>query len=159
MWLKAVRSCTWARITHSAAPWLGLQGRPNWAYLVKLRKVPRKAEDYLVAMGVASLEILEPQTRLIVGRQRSESRRPDVMIGLKDWERMRALRQEQLAKWHIHMILRNGQKTSLNLLQDSQQAWRSKMEDYLVAMGVSSLEILEPKTRLRMGRQSRAGRT
>jgi hypothetical protein len=86
-------------------------------------------EDYHIVMGVASLEILEPQTRLSVGRQRPEPRRPDVMIGLKDWERMRALlysgwevpaavenkRQEQLAKWHIWMILRNGQKTCLNV--------------------------------------------
>jgi hypothetical protein len=81
-----------------------------------------KMEDYLVAMGVASLEILEPQTHLSVGRQRPELHRPDTMIGLKDWEYMRAFhysgwevpaavenkRQEQLAKWHIRMILRNG---------------------------------------------------
>jgi hypothetical protein len=49
-------------------------------------------EDYLVAMGVASLEILEPQTHLSVGRQRPELHRPDTMIGLKDWECMRAFR-------------------------------------------------------------------
>ncbi len=53
-------------------------------YRVNLRKVPRKMEDYLVAMGVASQEILEPQTRLSVGGQRPEPRRPDVTIGLKD---------------------------------------------------------------------------
>ena len=69
------------------------------------------------------------------------------------------LSEEEQAQTVERVILRNGQKTSLNLLQDSQQAWRSKMEDYLVAMGVSSLEILEPQTHLRMGRQSCAGRT
>ncbi len=47
-------------------------------------------EDYLVTMDVASLEILEPQTRLSVGRQRPKPRRPDVTIDLKDWEHMRA---------------------------------------------------------------------
>jgi hypothetical protein len=47
-------------------------------------------EDYLVAMGVASLEILEPHTHLSMGRQRPEPRRPDTMIGLKEWECMRA---------------------------------------------------------------------
>jgi hypothetical protein len=130
VWLKAVRS--WhmplTRITHSAASRLGLQGRPKWVYRVNLRKVPRKMEDYLVPMGVVSLEILELQTRLRVGRQRPEPRRPDVTIGLKDWERMRAFlysgrkvpaavenkRQEQVAKWHICMILRNAQKTCWN---------------------------------------------
>jgi hypothetical protein len=35
--------------------------------------------------------------------------------------------QEQVAKWHIHMILRNGQKTCLERVLDSQQAWRSKI--------------------------------
>ncbi len=68
-------------------------------------------------MGMASLEILEPQTRLSMGCQRPETCRTDVTIGLKDWECMRAFlysgwkvpaalenkRQEQLAKWHIRM--------------------------------------------------------
>jgi hypothetical protein len=86
-------------------------------------------EDYLVAMGVASLEILEPQIHLSVGRQRPEPCRLDTMIGLKDLECMSAFhysgwevptavenkRQEQLAKWHIRMILRNGHKTCLNV--------------------------------------------
>ncbi len=106
MWLNVVRS--WhvllTRITHNAASWLGLQGRPNWAYRVKLRKVPRKAEDYLVAMGVVSLEIIEPQTRLSVGRQRPEPLRPDVMIGLKDWERMRAF---LYSGWEVQAAVEN----------------------------------------------------
>jgi hypothetical protein len=52
-----------------------------------------------------------------------------------------------------------GAEDMLERVQDSQQAWRSKMEDYHIAMGVASPEILEPQTRLSMGRQSRAGRT
>jgi hypothetical protein len=69
--LKAVRywHVPLTRLTHSAASLSGLQGRPNWAYQVKLRKVPRKTEDYLVAIGMASLEIMKPQPRLSVGRQ------------------------------------------------------------------------------------------
>jgi hypothetical protein len=100
-------------------------------------------EYYLVAMGVASLEILEPQTHLSMGRQRPEPRRPDMTIGLKDWERMRAFlysgwevpaavknkRQEQLAKWYIRMILRKGQKTCLNvcktLSKHGDRRWRT----------------------------------
>jgi len=110
---------------------------------VNLRKVLRKMEDYLVTMDVASLEILEPQTHLSVGLQRSELRKPEGTIGLKDWEHMRAfpysgwevpaavenMRQEQASKWHIHMILRNGQKTSLNvcktLSKHGDQRWRT----------------------------------
>ncbi len=56
---------------------------------MRLRKDPRKTEDYLFTLGVASLEVLEPQTRLGVGRQRPKPR-PGVMIRLKDWEHMRA---------------------------------------------------------------------
>ncbi len=68
-------------------------------------------------------------------------------IGLKDWERMRAFlysgwevpaavenkRQEQLAKWYIRINSAEWAEDMLERVQDSQQAWRSKMEDYLVA--------------------------
>jgi hypothetical protein len=56
---------------------------------VKLKKIMEETEDYLFAVGVAELKIMEPETQLSVGPQRPELQRPNAIIGVKDWEHMR----------------------------------------------------------------------
>ncbi len=130
-----------------------------------------KMEDYLVAMGVASQEILEPQIRLECGT--SEVRASQA--GCDDWsEGLGAHKsiplqwmggpgscREHEARAAVQVAHRHDSaewaEDKHERVQDSQQTWRSKMEDYLVAMGGASLETHQ--THLRTGRQSRAGRT
>jgi hypothetical protein len=85
------------RISKNAASRLELKGRLNWPHRVKLRKVPEEGGG-LPDMSMASLEILEPQTRLSMGCQR-----PEPYSGWKVPAAVENKRQEQLAKWHIRM--------------------------------------------------------
>jgi hypothetical protein len=50
------------------------------------RKAGLGVPDFLFAIGLATLEILELETRLGAWNQRPERRRPEVMINLKNWE-------------------------------------------------------------------------
>ncbi len=87
---------------------------------------------------------MEPETQLFLGPQKSEPRRPDMMIGMKDWEFIREFlhndweslevkenrkqvprfpeigesrKQVPPLKWHIRirMVLQNGERTYLNV--------------------------------------------
>ncbi len=78
-----------SRITHSAAMRLGPQMRSGWAYSMKLKRTLREKEDYLFALGVATLEVMNPETRLVMGPQRLEPRSPDMMISMQDLEFMK----------------------------------------------------------------------
>jgi hypothetical protein len=46
--------------------------RSGWAYSMKLKRTLRETEDYLLALGVATLEVLNLETRLVMGPQRLE---------------------------------------------------------------------------------------
>ena len=64
---------------------IGLQGRPNWTYHIKLRRSRGGLPLRHLRGGLG-----DPGARDPLGRQRPEPHRPEVMIGLKDWEHMRA---------------------------------------------------------------------
>ncbi len=73
------------RITHQAALRLGLPQSVTEAYYVQLRRCSGQPEHILRAEGVETLECMRPRTR----PGSSKSLQPDMIIGWKDWERMR----------------------------------------------------------------------
>jgi hypothetical protein len=68
----------------------------------------------------------QPPTHPGAGDLEPEPLRPDVIIGLKDWECMQVLLysdwgallaadNEKQGKWHMHMFLLTGQRTCLRV--------------------------------------------
>jgi len=132
VWLRATKNSyvLVTRITHQAAMRLGLPQSLAEAYLVQLRRGSGRPEHVLRAEGVETLECVRPRA------ERGDSRifQSDVIIGWRDWERVRGFlfsgwtnvgvpvgASPPASKRHLRVNLRGSLPVYLNVQLDPQR--------------------------------------
>jgi hypothetical protein len=128
VWLTAVRAWNMPvlRLSADAATRLGLTERPNDWCQVRPCNAEGRQQDGFLAKIVSVLEIAPPGYPTEKRPREMNFRKPDVVIGTKDWEsverflcniepdKMAGLRETH--KYHVRIVLQSGERWYLNLL-------------------------------------------
>jgi hypothetical protein len=144
VWLTAARAWNMpvSRISAEAATRFGLTERPNEWCQVRQCHAAGRQEDGFLAKIESVLEIAPPGY-LTTRRPREKNfRRPDVVIGTRDWETVerflcnvgpdRTAELRETRKQHIRIVLQDGERWYLNLLM-SETAQKSKITSMAAA--------------------------
>ena len=128
MWLTAVRAWNMpvSRLSADAPTRLGLTERPNdWCQVRPCSATGRQLNGFLAKIATV-LEIAPPGYPTEERPREMSFRKPDVVIGTKDWEsverflcniepdKMAGLRETH--KYHARIVLQSGERWYLNLL-------------------------------------------
>jgi hypothetical protein len=144
VWLTAARAWNMpvSRISADAATRLGLTERPNDWCQVRPCNAAGRQEDGFLAKIASMLEIAPPGYPTTRRPRELNFRRPDVVIGTRDWEAVerflcsmepdRDAELRETRKQHIRIVLRGGERWYLNLLV-SETARRSKITSMAAA--------------------------
>jgi hypothetical protein len=128
VWLTAVRAWNMpvSRLSADAATRLGLTEKPNdWCQVRPCNAAGRQLDGFLARIA-SVLEIAPPGYPTEKRPREMNFRRPDVVIGTKDWESvegfLRNMEPDKMAelretrKYHMRIVLRSGERWYLNLL-------------------------------------------
>ncbi len=144
VWLTAARAWNMpvSRISADAPTRLGLTERPNEWCQVRPCNAAGRQEDGFLAKIASVLEIAPPGYPTTRRPREENFRRPDVVIGTRDWEAVerflcnvgpdRNAELRETRKQHIRIVLQNGERWYLNLLM-SETARRSKITSIAAA--------------------------
>jgi hypothetical protein len=128
VWLTAVRAWNMpvSRLSADAATRLGLTERPNdWCQVRPCSATGRQLNGFLAKIATV-LEIAPPGYPTEKRPREMNFRKPDVVIGTKDWESverfLRNVEPDKMAelrethKYHVRIVLQSGERWYLNLL-------------------------------------------
>jgi len=128
VWLTAVRAWNMpvSRLSADAATRLGLTERPNdWCQVRPCNATGRQLNGFLAKIANV-LEIAPPGYPTEKRPREMNFRKPDVVIGTKDWESverfLRNVEPDKMAelrethKYHVRIVLQSGERWYLNLL-------------------------------------------
>jgi hypothetical protein len=144
VWLTAARAWSMlvSRISANAATRLGLTERPNELCQVRPCNATGRLEDGFLAKIASMLEITPPGYPTMRRPRELNFRRPDVVVGTRDWEAMerfpcnmepdRDAELRETRKQHIRIVLQGGERWYLNLLV-SETARRSRITSMAAA--------------------------
>jgi hypothetical protein len=144
VWLTAARAWNMpvSRISADAATRLGLTERPNEWCQVRPCNAGGRQENGFLAKIASVLEIAPPGYPTTRRPREENFRRPDVVIGTRDWEAVerflcnvepdRDAELRETRQQHIRMVLQGGERWYLNLLV-SETARRSKITSMAAA--------------------------
>ncbi len=144
VWLTAAPAWNMpvSRISAEAATRLGLTERPNEWCQVRPCNATGRQEDGFLAKIVSVLEIAPPGYPTTRRPREENFRRPDVVIGTRDWETVerflchvgpyRSAELRETRKQHIRIVLQDRERWYLNLLV-SETSQRSKITSMAAA--------------------------
>ncbi len=128
VWLTAVRAWNMpvSRLSADAATWLGLTEQPNdWCQVRPCNAAGRQLDGFLAKIATV-LEIAPPGYPTERRPREMNFRRPDMVIGTKDWESVEGflcnVQPDKMAemrethKYHVRIVLQSGERWYLNLL-------------------------------------------
>jgi hypothetical protein len=119
-----------SRISPEAAIRLGHAPQPNGWCQVRMCSDTWRLADAFLAKIASTLEIILPEGMMATRPREGDYRQPDVVIGTRDWSLLEgllrnrwmdpnleeALRMRSAYRWHIRIVLRDGERLYLNLL-------------------------------------------
>jgi hypothetical protein len=121
---------------------LGLMAQPKEWCQVRPCNAAGRQEDGFLAKIVSTLEVAPPGYPMVRRPREENFRRPDVVIGTRDWDAVErflchvgskgTLRQTETPKQHVRIVLQNGERWYLNLLM-SETAHQSRITSEAVA--------------------------
>jgi hypothetical protein len=135
VWLSVVRAWDMpvSRISAEAVSQLGLTARPNeWCQVRPCSSTGRQEHGFLAKVA-STLEVMPPENAMMTWPREKDYRRPDVVVGTRDWSLLvKFLRDEWMeetlwpgavCRWHIRIVLREGERWYLNLLVSETAQW------------------------------------
>jgi hypothetical protein len=120
-----------SQISTDAVTQLGHKAQLNQWYSARLCGTTGHQEGLFLAKSMSTLEIAPSEAGAMMWPPGLDCRRPDVIVGTDNWnllegflrgtwdspERVEDTLRELLCKWHILVVLQNGERMYLNLLQ------------------------------------------